>query len=260
MPYVPDAPGYFPWRRPRRQSEPTPSMYFLINTRYRVAFGWSAKCGCTMVKSLFFELSGVFMPNVHGAWLWAGLPPDGGGFEVIVFARNPYERLVSGFLDKYGRSRELEASDPLPEEGATSFSRFVRWLEQEGMRTRSPNFVHHFTPQLSEAWLDSMPVAKVYDIKAIDHEYLQARFESTIAPRERRMNAGAPVAGQRTGAGLLPISQLANLAVVPEYASFYDAETKAAVARIYRRDLEFFRRAGLAYDTEAAPSTSRIPA
>lgn len=235
-------------------------MYFLINTRHRVAFGWSAKCGCTMVKSLFFELSGVFMPHVHGAWLWAGLPPEGGGFEVIVFARNPYERLVSGFLDKYGRSRELEASDPLPEGGATSYSGFVRWLEQEGMRSRSPNFVHHFTPQLSEAWIDGLPVARVYDIKAIDHAYLQARFETTLPPNERLLNAGAPSAGRRAGAVHLPISQLAQLAVVPEYSSFYDAATKAAVARIYQRDLDYFRRAGLSYDLDAGSNASRIPA
>lgn len=223
-------------------------MYFLINTRHRIAFGWSAKCGCTMVKSLFFQLSGIFMPHVHGAWLWAGLPADGGGLEIVVFARNPYERVVSGFIDKYGRSRELVHSDPIPGGDACCFADFVRSIETHGIDQRSANFVHHFTPQLSEAWIDGIPVTRVFDIGAIDFDFLEQRFGTPVVDRHARANPGVPQRGVHIGAGLIPVGELASMSAVPNYASFYDRATKDAVSRLYARDLEFFRRFGLEYD------------
>jgi hypothetical protein len=78
-------------------------MYFLIDDKKKLIFGWSAKCGCSFIKRLFYEYQGVnvdHLTSIHtGTYNW--LHPYQFNYSKVLFIRNPYKRIVSGFVDKY---------------------------------------------------------------------------------------------------------------------------------------------------------------
>jgi hypothetical protein len=85
-------------------------MYPFINKEKKIIFWWSAKSGCSTVKSIMFEL---IFPNINTCKLPASYfhkknakPKNKITLEEaekyinILFIRDPYKRLVSGFIDK----------------------------------------------------------------------------------------------------------------------------------------------------------------
>jgi len=127
-------------------------MLFLISEEKKVIFGWSAKCGCSHVKNMFYYLqSGVFCePNqsVHRGHDFQPLPENLSPYVVILFIRNPYKRLVSGFLDKYVVGKEFRHlwDDRIP----LTFSNFVEKLVE-----RCPMVAHpKFTQETTEHFVD----------------------------------------------------------------------------------------------------------
>lgn len=97
-------------------------MYFLLDFQRNIIFGWSAKCGCSHVKNLFHFLQNNRIHNLitdlslheeYNEWLvhnetYNSLPmfiPH--TTKILLFIRNPYKRLVSGFLNKYNPKNNL---------------------------------------------------------------------------------------------------------------------------------------------------------
>jgi hypothetical protein len=157
-------------------------MRFLIDRKNKVIFGWSAKCGCSHVKKLFYFLKNE--NHTKQRYLHRDdniqLPGDDiNDYVIIVFTRNPYERLVSGFLDKYnpnyGEFKQMWGGSML------TFSLFV-----DELVTKKWNKVehHHFTPQTSEGYnFNQMKKAKeliVYDIKNIDYDRISQIYNKSI--------------------------------------------------------------------------------
>ena len=91
-------------------------MNYIINEEKKVVFGWSAKCGCNFVKLIFNYLSGkgithkMGIKDKDGIGLHEGtylpLPDNHHKYKIILFIRDPYQRLVSGYVEKYTENRE----------------------------------------------------------------------------------------------------------------------------------------------------------
>jgi Sulfotransferase family len=89
-------------------------MFFLVSHKYKFLMGWSAKCGCSSVKHWYLDVHGVDKSRlgvpVYKAigyanteytrldWNNSGLYRDYRKYAVV---RNPYSRVVSGFVNKY---------------------------------------------------------------------------------------------------------------------------------------------------------------
>ena len=93
-------------------------MYFLIDNKNNVIFGWSAKAGCTHIVMLFEFLTDrkdkqtqdSFLKNsslLHTIDNLNSLPVNISKYTIILFIRNPYERLISCFLDKFKSNGDL---------------------------------------------------------------------------------------------------------------------------------------------------------
>ena len=139
-------------------------MYFIINDEKRIIFGWSINCGCTFVKTLFYTLTrkvnfiddnlqnDTFMKDTYGSLDTATYPLE--EYTLIIFIRCPFERIISGFLDK----------DNL------TFPNYVNML--------------NFTPQTSENWnikhINQCKTLKFFDIKNIDYNYIKNIFKTNI--------------------------------------------------------------------------------
>jgi hypothetical protein len=95
-------------------------MYFLVDPKNKISFGWSAKCGCTHVKYLFWYLLDIPDPKIHRPEENGDLPADIENYTTIIFVRDPYKRLKPD-----GRFRHLWKQPIL------TFSMFVEKLEQK---------------------------------------------------------------------------------------------------------------------------------
>lgn len=143
----------------------------------RLVVGWSAKCGCTHLKTvLLFCLRGKFFRNPHDVKFDKPLPKSLRGWTVLIVVRSPFERLASGFLDKYrpdGQYRYLWKSKHL------TFNNFVRTLAEHGALTARGIEHKHFAPQLSIPLIIRLHEARtlrVCDIGAIDYQMLSNKL------------------------------------------------------------------------------------
>ena len=210
-------------------------MLFLINEEKKVIFGWSAKCGCSHVKNLFYYLQeGVFCePNqsVHRGHDFQHLPENLSSYTLILFIRNPYKRLVSGFLDKYGPNGEFlhlwDDSIPL------TFSNFVDKIAENSKMIDH----HHFTPQTTEHFNDCIrdlikdhSKTFIFDINNIDYKLIEYIFGKVI-PQEVLEYRGEHCQRLKT----------------PKMSEIYTNDIMKNVEDIYRKDFQFFIDRGFVF-------------
>lgn len=82
-------------------------MYFTIDYEKKVIFGWSAKCGCSGIRNMSHYLSGKIIEPCYSSNDFCELPKNMEEYKIIIIIRNPYERIISGFIDKYVRGKEF---------------------------------------------------------------------------------------------------------------------------------------------------------
>jgi hypothetical protein len=224
-------------------------MYFLKDPKKKLILGWSAKCGCSHVKKIFkFLTTGVNLPN--DKHLHRGYHPIGeyAGYTVILVVRNPFERLVSGFLDKYRPNgpylKDWQSVNPLP----LTFRNFVDQLITGDFQAVNR---HHFTPQLSEAWIEDIkkhdPLI-VYDLKNIDYTLLNTFYQTTIPDDLIEFRGGHE--NTKTPSGRLSVSDLKQEDYAeerPALTAFYPPDIEAKVRTFYAADFAFFDAMGFNY-------------
>lgn len=219
-------------------------MLFLIDNRNKVIFGWSAKCGCTHVKKLFYYLTEQDHGNeikLHRDYN-VRLPDDGNiaDYVIFVFTRNPYQRLISGFLDKYnpyGGSLNQKWGG-----GKLTFSLFV-----EELLTRKWDKIdnHHFTPQTSEGFnLNQMRKTKeliVYDIKNIDYGRISQIYKKDIPQSiiEFRGEHSRKPTGENIKTNVYDMELKDIYKNKVDYKYFYNNEIQEQVYQFYKNDFDF---------------------
>lgn len=153
-------------------------MYFLVDTNKKIIFGWSAKCGCSHIKTIFWFLQTDNLENlIHTEKDKNELPNDIENYVIIIFIRNPFERIVSGFLNKYKKNGQYRH---LWKDSILSFSQFVDKLINYEWKTIDR---HHFTQQTSEKFDKKILLSKsckFYDIGKIDYEYIEQLYNKKI--------------------------------------------------------------------------------
>jgi len=225
-------------------------MYFLVDAARKILFGWSAKCGCSHIKRIFYFLKNKRENSViHCDKDYSKLPRDIEKYTTIIIGRNPYERIVSGFLDKYkpsGSFRHLWKHD------AITFAKFV---EELGKGDWNMIEKHHFTPQTTEEFNKNIMLSKCikcYDIKNIDYNYIEelynVKIPKTILTKKEgheRKNYSESIDHVVCD---LEMADYYNFNVNSKY--FYTEELKNKVYNFYKTDFIFFSEFGLDYTTQ----------
>jgi hypothetical protein len=219
-------------------------MRFLIDDENKVIFGWSAKCACSHVKKLFYFLNEEAHSEertLHRDYN-VKLPGDSdiSDYVLIVFTRNPYQRLVSGFLEKYnpygGTLNQRWGG------GNLTFSLFVEELVA-GKWDKVEN--HHFTPQTSEGFnFDKMKKSKeliVYDIKNIDYGRISQIYNKAIPQSiiDFRGEHSRKANGEKIETNVYDMELKDIFQNKVEYNCFYNDEIKGHVYQFYKRDFVF---------------------
>ncbi len=153
-------------------------MYFLVDNDRKVLFGWSAKCGCSHIKNIFHFLQTNNLDNtLNTKEEYCSLPNDIENYTTIIVCRNPYERIVSGFLDKYRKNGEFRFLWKYP---VINFSKFVDEVTKDNREVIEK---HHFVPQTKEEFDKKILLSKsikLYDISNIDYKYIENLYNKKI--------------------------------------------------------------------------------
>ena len=161
------------------------NMLFIVDKEEKVIIGWCAKSGCSHIKKIYwFFRTGNPNHRIHTTRDRNELPPDEEmkDYRTILIVRNPYKRLISGFLDKYrenGQFRNRWKNDKL------TFSDFVEHLVNKDWKTID---FHHFAWQTSEHFneykLKMSNDLRVYDLNNIDYKYLESLYGNKRIPHQ----------------------------------------------------------------------------
>jgi hypothetical protein len=115
---------------------------------------------------------------MHGIEDYNNLPDDIENYTTLLIIRNPYKRIISGFLDKYKKNGEFES---LWQENIITFSNFVDELIKYEWKMVEK---HHFTAQTSEMFdmekILKSKCFKIYDIENIDYLYIENLYKKDI--------------------------------------------------------------------------------
>lgn len=197
-------------------------MYFLVDKKKKVIIGWSAKCGCSHIKKIFWFLQNNKEDNkIHLSRDSSKLPNDIENYITILIIRNPYDRIVSGFLDKYkqnGGFRKLWKHEELT---------FTKFVDELILNTWTMIDLHHFTPQTTEDF-DKNIILKskelyIYDIASIDYKYIESIYNKII-PENLLLFRGGHENKNKT-----------------DIKSFYNEDIKTKVYNFYLNDFIFFK-------------------
>jgi hypothetical protein len=95
--------------------------------------------------------------------------------------RNPYKRIISGFIEKYTSEGSLyNEGKKISADGDLTFAKFVDVLIEDNFSKINK---HHFTQQLSEEFDEKLKkhnFVVVYDISNIDYYFIEKLYEKKI--------------------------------------------------------------------------------
>ena len=222
-------------------------MFFLVDNKYKIIFGWSAKCGCSHVKRIFnFLTTNKIDGIIHTGNEMHKLPDDIINYTTIIISRNPYKRLISGFLDKYsinGHFRHFWKYKFI------TFSRFIDELVKNDWKMIE---YHHFTPQTTEGFDEKILLSKCikcYDIENIDYNYIEELYNIKIPEILLNKKEGH----ERKQNELSYNNYVYDLRMMVYYdfnvdiKYFYNENLKNKVFNFYKNDFDFFKKLGFDY-------------
>jgi len=222
-------------------------MHFLVDKELKVIFGWSPKCGCSHIKNIYYFLKNNKIDNkIHTENDYNSLPDDIENYTTIIICRNPYKRLVSGFLDKYkigGEFRSLWKYDTI------TFSRFIEELIKNNWNMID---IHHFMPQTTGDFNKKIMMSKYikcYDIENIDYSYIENLYNKKIPDIILNKKEGHE---RKTNGSIfndyvydLDMSIYHSFNTNTKY--FYNTDVKDKIYNFYKNDFLFFKLSGIDY-------------
>lgn len=225
-------------------------MFFLVDSSKKIIFGWSAKSGSSFIINLFwfFQTNNIFN-EIHTVKDNMDLPIDIENYTTIIFIRNPYKRIISGFLDKYKESGQYRH---LWKHLTISFVQFVEELLKNDWKMIDP---HHFLPQTSEYFNKKILLSKsikFYDIENIDYNYIENLYNKKILDKVLNIKRGHERSScikkdkiLEKNVYNLNLDEYIDYNVDIKY--FYNEEIKNKVFNFYKNDFIFFNENGIDY-------------
>lgn len=222
-------------------------MFFIINEEKKIIFGWSAKCGCSHVKKIIHYLKNGLIDNkIHDHETEINILPDNiDDYEIILFIRNPYKRLISGFIDKYNKNGQYYHLWNINLK--LNFANFVNKL----IENSEVIDIHHFTPQTSEHFNNNIRYHKnliIFEIEKINYSYLENKFNKKIPKELIEFRGGHENKAKKN------IDKTVYNLLIEEYSNykpltkcFYNNNILKKVNKYYENDFIFFKERGFVY-------------
>lgn len=228
-------------------------MHLLVDNDRQMNIWWSAKCGCSFVKNLYYTIVlKKEISDIHSRETYAAIYDHRNkNFLNLYVCRNPYARIVSSFAQKLELYPEY-----------TSFEGFVDLLYDHYVNRKNViKDVHHTTPQFSELfpfWDNNFYFHDIVKLEELDRVDLLDRWFDIQTEKKPKNDFGYNMNVQKnkhTVANAFKLSrqeiiQLKKDGTVPYYTSFYNDKIKQKIDRIYRIDFKMFEKYGIHYKLE----------
>jgi hypothetical protein len=238
---------------------------YLVDETNKVIFGFNDKCGSSHIKKMFYYLTGdKDLNNIHRGTN-SIIPPklldNLNNYTVIMIIRNPYERLVSGFLNKFRKNGE--AFNALGNDIIPTFDNLITYIKDNRyidnvVRYRRDNkyisnrwFLNHFYPQTYHDPLDIISYENliIYDISNIDYNFIEELYKQKIPDDIKNFRGGHETYNKDK------IDKDVSKLILSEYEGyrpytrcFYNDDIKSKVDIIFKNDFDFFRKKGFEYN------------
>ena len=227
--------------------------------------GWNPKCGCSSVKRLMLyieEKKIVDKPHhccFEDIFKQREISNNIQLYDTIIVVRNPYLRIVSGFLNKYPCRKFREKS--IWNEKPLTFEMFVDELITNKFKNID---YHHFSHQIDSNFkpniLKKSKTFTIYDIENIDYKYIEELInmklpEELILPyntnakkynKNNKNNKNNKIQDKQLFS--INIDDLYKYEI--DYRYFYNIDIKKKLSVFYKKDFEMLKYYGFDYDIE----------
>lgn len=248
------------------QSSVNPAGYYFINERLKIVYCSIPKNACTLFKTMMIESSGlreefeasgdsvhVFLNKrikkiISAAYLLECLgSADYFKFTVL---RNPFDRLVSGYLDKLAKhivpeafaqdvilSVQRQLDKPIDIERSITFSQFVDYL----VRTPDIQLNDHWRPQFS--FIGSVGFDFIGQFEAMDDviSVLENKFPISIQQQVSKHLTSYGTFDDSLELHNLYPSDLRALGKMPYSSQLFTRELRSTIQSRYRQDIEVYK-------------------
>ena len=234
-------------------------MRFIVDNDNKIIFGWSPKCACSHIKKIYYFLrsdNNDFDNRIHTPRDNMSLPDDITKYTTILFIRNPYKRIISGFLDKYSKRGEYRIRW---KESTITFKAFVNELiknqgkNENAWKQNNTIDYHHFTSQTSEKFNKTKVLKSqtliLNDIEKIDYEFIEKIYNKKIPESLLKFKGNHSRKNYKEDYNNyvydLDMELYFNKNVDIKY--FFDEEIKNKLHNFYKDDFLFFKKFGFDY-------------
>ena len=240
-------------------------MYFLEDKKKKILFGTTAKAGCQHVRVLYryFVLNkfNVTESIFNEDFTPINLPNNYTDYQIIIFFRNPYERIVSAFKEKYIKKNNNRFNFKNINYLDLKFSDFINDLLLNHFKNID---ISHFNIQIKNKnnthFIDDKLIEhkniKFFDIKDIDYTFLEQLYKKQI-PNEVINFKGNHTYELRLEKSIIknefndyvydkPAKMYIDYKLLDCY--FYNKEFKKKVHDFYKKDFQFAKHFGYNYE------------
>lgn len=222
-------------------------MHFIILDDKKLIVFWSLKCGCSTLKTIlaiYLKLQNSKYRHIHlNKELREKINKRDQNkisiyknYNIVMLIRNPYKRLVSGFLNKYVNNHYENPSN------CNCFYDFCRILLKNPEKINK----HHFDKQTCDiGWdfynelqrpnikyiLDTSKVNDITKILGLNIPKIKENYHSRVSEKNQEV--------KKTNCWSLDYNSLKNLDNI-NYSNFYNDDIKKLVYNIYKDDFIFF--------------------
>lgn len=223
-------------------------MFYKIDYKNKIIFGTTPKAGCIHVRSLYYFYTDLVPKDRKEFHSNMGLPNNINEYKILLFIRNPYKRIISGFIEKIVLGKipilfDINVSD-------VTFEYFVDYfINNKILLFGNDPFNNHFNLQTTNI-PDDIIIDKIYDIENIDYNYIDSLYEK---------KTNDVILHERGGHNILydniitekfyntPISILKSTQPYPFYEKFFNEEIQRKVYELYEKDFITFKNWGFNY-------------
>lgn len=215
-------------------------MHFYDICEKKLLILWSPKCGCSSLKDILHRYYKIeYIDNPHGTSLDKKLKnkrltDNYDNYKIMILYRNPYHRLVSGFINKYVDENKFE-NPP----NCDCFLEFVNILYHKPELINKP----HFSPQTSnigydfflslnqkiDIFIDTPNVNYIADLLSVKHIHKNCSNKNN----SDKYTGNIPEY-------LLDYNTIKKHQF-NDYSKFYNNDIKQLVDKIYKTDFVFFK-------------------
>jgi hypothetical protein len=234
--------------------------------RSSVIFWFSYKGGSKWIEKMYYEYVGGIKDYHHRNVVCKGHWSDLSEPKHILFIRNPYKRIVSGFIFVYAFSnfyRRASRQDPWEIKGesdALTFKKFVDIIYESSSWEEAVNLGverSHILPQdinkniYDKRVLDLKIFDKVFDIENIEYNYLDKIFGNSIDKRNLIKNRNSTKYGcynlNNKNAYELNLLEIFTMKQKPNWRLFFSEEIRFKFETKFCCDLELGKKYGFDY-------------